>query len=116
MLDAGKLRRGFYVKARVGAVFKWPLEADDKAKQVLEICEAPRSGWGEILADLIMANRLAEAVAKINFMKNSEIDSNVGSENGFCGGKGRWRKRKRAAGRDQASTHAGEMRDAGTNR
>ena len=56
-------------------------EAIGESEQVLEISKPARSGRREMLADIVLSNELAEAVAEIQMACEPDIHANMRSKN-----------------------------------
>ncbi len=85
---------------------------DDETEEVLEIGEPARRWRREVLADVVLAQALAEAVAKVQPMGEPEIDADVRAKEGpgsreGCG----WQWRHSTRGQ-QPGLGAGQMQNA----
>jgi hypothetical protein len=63
--------------------------------------------------DLVPSNGLAEAVAKVQFASECEIDAHMAAQNGACRRELRWGQRWHARRCDQSLTRAGQVGNAG---
>ena len=90
------------------------LKTPQKSEEVLEISQSTRSRWGQMLADVIFSDQLAEAIAEIEAPRNSKIDANMRSEHRSRGGKRRGRQLRRSTRADEMFGLAPQMGDAGS--
>ena len=56
-------------------------KANDESEKVLEVFESTWCWWRQVFADLVLSDHFAEAVAKIQLARKSEVNAYMRAEN-----------------------------------